>query len=752
MKNRKKKEGSLHEEVLRYIPEVTFRIEQSEALRESEERWREYVDNAPYGVFVTDMEGRYVEINPEALSITGYSRKELLTMRIADLLSPEAKPLGLAHFQRLQRKGFSYGELPFRTRTGEKRWWSVHAKRISSERAIGFCEDITERKRTEEELEKERERLNLALNAANAGLWDWNVVSGEVYFDPRYFTMAGYEANAFPHSFEEWRQRVHPQDLSRCLEAIDSVCSSERLQSFDMDFRFLRGDREWMWIRGYGKVVERSPQGKVIRMVGFHLDNTTQKELEDLLYQERERFRTTLLSIGDGIIATNHKGMVVLMNPVAERLTGYAAREARGRPLKEIFRVENEETREKVRDLADRVLSSGEVVHLGNHVVLLGKEGTRISIEDSAAPIRNVLGDLTGVVVVCSDVTERKERQREIAYLSTHDQLTGLRNRRSMEEAMERLDTKEHLPLGIIVADVNGLKLTNDAFGYAMGDRLLQAAAGVLERACGEEGVVGRIGGDEFAVLLPGGDLPKVEACAENILREAAKVDFGETVIFSLALGYAVKKEQNEDLEKIRLQAENALGTHKLKYGKIMRSRTVERVLHHINLRYDREQVHTEQVAKYSEALSRALGYDEHRVEIVKAAAVLHDIGKIMVPLELLNKKEPLSEEEFALIRKHPETGYQILRSVEEYAGLAEYVLYHHERWDGKGYPEGLRGGQIPAVSRIISVADAYEAMTANRPYQRAKTSEEAVAEMRRCAGTQFDPCLVEIFLEKVLL
>jgi putative nucleotidyltransferase with HDIG domain len=216
-------------------------------------------------------------------------------------------------------------------------------------------------------------------------------------------------------------------------------------------------------------------------------------------------------------------------------------------------------------------------------------------------------------------------------------------------------------------------------------------------------------------------------------------------------MGYAVKTKENQNLEELHVQAENAMYKDKLKYGKIMRSQTVERVLSHINVRYDREQIHTERVAEYCEALARALEWEEHEVEMVKTAAVLHDIGKIMVPLELLNKEEPLSKEEFDIIRRHPETGYEILKSVEEYAALAEYVLYHHERWDGGGYPEGLAGEDIPLVSRIISVADAYEAMTAQRPYQRTKTRKEAMDELERCGGAQFDPRLVQVFLEKVL-
>lgn len=847
-------------------------------LEESEKKWRSYVENAPYGIFVTNLSGEYLEVNPEASRITGYTQEELCTMRIRDLLPPEMQGGGMGHFEEVLREGSAYGEAPLCTKSGERRWWSIYAKRLGEDRAMGFCRDITEEKELREALKKERaflrqvidtipgfvfvknsegyhtlvnrtlceaygrsveelegsrdedyplspekikkffqddqwvmqqkkplkipeeripygdgsihwhevikvpmveedgscnkllgvmldvterrqirenlrknrEQLDLALHAAHAGLWDWNVASGEVYFDSRYYTMAGYEPRVFPASFQEWEKRVHPDDLGRCSRVITATFASLEKENFDMEFRFLRGDGAWMWIRGYGMVVERNPQGEVLRMVGLHTDVSERRRMEDLLFLEKNRFQTTLLSIGDGVIATDEEGRVTLMNPVAEDLTGYTEKEASGKPLGKIFKAFHESSGKPCEDMASRVLASGEVVRLGNGMILLSRQGKETPIEDSAAPIRNARGDVTGVVVVCSDVTERKKRLCEIEYLSSHDYLTGLFNRRSLEEKMATLDTEENLPLGLVVVDVNGLKLTNDAFGHKMGDTLLQTTGEILQKAAASGEVVARMGGDEFIILLPRGGPRRAEEAMEHIRKEASRVVLG-SVIFSLAMGYAVKRRREECLEDVQVQAENAMYKDKLKYGKIMRSQTVERVLSHINIRYDREQIHTERVAEYCEALARVLEYEESQVEMIKTAAVLHDIGKIMVPLELLNKEEPLSEEEFDIIKRHPQTGYEILKSVEEYAGLAEYVLYHHERWDGKGYPEGLRGEEIPMVSRIICVADAYEAMTASRPYQEARSREDAMAELERCAGIQFDPHLVSVFLEKVL-
>ncbi len=847
-------------------------------LEESENKWRSYVESAPYGIFVADLSGRYLEVNPEACRITGYTQEELCAMRISDLLPPALRGDGVGHFEQVLREGAAYGEPPFCTKEGEQRWWSVYARKLGEDRAIGFCRDITEEKLLRESLKKEqaflrqvidtipgfvfvkssdgrhtlvnkalceaygrsaeelegsrdedyplspekirkflqddqwviqhkkilkipeekipyedgsihwhevikvpmleedgscnqllgvmlditerreigerlrenREQLDLALHAAHAGLWDWDVASGEVYFDPRYYTVAGYEPYAFPAAFEEWQKRVHPEDLGRCSRILTATFASPERENFEMEFRFLRGDGTWMWIRGYGMVVERSAQGEVLRMLGLHTDVSERRRVEEMLFIEKNRFQTTLLSIGDGVLATDEEGRITLMNRVAEDLTGYTEKEAFGKPLEKVFKAFHESSGKPCADMASRVLTLGKVVRLGNSMILVSRDGRETPIEDSAAPIRNARGDVTGVVVVCSDVTERKRREREIEYLSSHDHLTGLFNRRYLEEKMTALDTKENLPLGVVVVDVNGLKLTNDAFGHKMGDRLLQITGEILQKVTASSEIVARMGGDEFVVLLPRGGPRRTEEVMESVRKEVSQVVL-DSVIFSLAMGYAVKKQEEQNLGEILVEAENAMYKDKLKYGKIMRSQTVERVLSHINIRYDREQIHTERVAEYCEALARALEYEESQVEMVKTAAVLHDIGKIMVPLELLNKEEPLSKEEFDIIKRHPQTGYEILKSVEEYAGLAEYVLYHHERFDGKGYPEGLQGEAIPLVARIICVADAYEAMTASRPYQKARSREEAMAELERCAGTQFDPHLVSVFLEKVL-
>jgi diguanylate cyclase (GGDEF)-like protein len=319
-----------------------------------------------------------------------------------------------------------------------------------------------------------------------------------------------------------------------------------------------------------------------------------------------------------------------------------------------------------------------------------------------------------------------------------------------MEDSIKRLDTKRNIPFSIIVTDVNGLKLTNDAYGHDMGDKLLIKVSDILKSSCRKEDIICRVGGDEFVVLLPGIDKEKAEEITDRIVEESHSASL-DSVIISLAVGYATKNRHDKDILEVYKEADNKMYKNKLRYGKIMRNKTIETVLLNINNKYDNEQIHTERVSQYCEGIARAMNLNNNEIEDAKVAGALHDIGKIIVPPEILNKKSRLTEEDWETIKKHAVTSYQLLKSVDEYAHLAEAVLYHHERLDSSGYPEGLREDEIPLLSKIIAVADAYEAMTANRPYQKKKTKEESVKELKKCVGTQFDKNIVEVFTSKVL-
>jgi diguanylate cyclase (GGDEF)-like protein/PAS domain S-box-containing protein len=471
--------------------------------------------------------------------------------------------------------------------------------------------------------------------------------------------------------------------------------------------------------------------------------------MENRLYNEKERLRITLSSVGDGVIATDRQGRIESINQVAQELTGWSESEAMGKAFQEVFPIVNEYTRDPLENPVEKVLSTGHIIGLANHTLLIAKDGREIAIADSAAPIQDNLGKTYGVVLVFRDATEERSNLRKIEYLSFHDQLTGLYNRRFFEAELKRLDTSRNLPISLVIADVNGLKLTNDAFGHEAGDTLLKKAAEVIAGQCRSDDIIARIGGDEFVILLPRTGQEETKQIVKRIQNKCGEIYIG-TVLLSISMGWAQKDMPDMDISEVLKQAENYMYRRKLFESQSILGTTVNMIIRTLHEKNKREEQHSQRVSEVSAEIGRAMGLKEEIIEDLRNVGMLHDIGKIAVPEDVLNKNGSLTPEEWREIQRHPEVGYRILSSVNDLAEIAEYVLAHHERWDGQGYPKGLRQKEIPLQARIMAVADAYDAMVTERTYRKTMSKAEAVEELVRNAGTQFDPEAVRIFVEAV--
>lgn len=356
---------------------------------------------------------------------------------------------------------------------------------------------------------------------------------------------------------------------------------------------------------------------------------------------------------------------------------------------------------------------------------------------------------MLGVVLVFRDYTEKKQKLDQIEYLSYHDQLTGLYNRRFYEEELRRIDTPENLPLSLIMGDVNGLKLVNDSFGHVMGDQLLKKAAATITRACRAEDVVARLGGDEFVVLLPKTNQIEAEEVIARI-EELAKSEIVGTVELSISFGFETKVDKEQDIQLIFKRAEDYMYRRKLTESLGMRNKTVGMVIETLFDKYQKEMFHSERVSRLSAEVGNKIGLNTKDSHDLQTAGLMHDIGKIGIAEGILDKSEKLSEQDWLEIRRHPEIGYRILSSANEFAEIADHILEHHERWDGSGYPNGLKGEEISLEARIIAIADAYDAMTRMRLHMDDLTVEEAIEEINRCSGTQFDPEIARVFIDMI--
>jgi len=346
-----------------------------------------------------------------------------------------------------------------------------------------------------------------------------------------------------------------------------------------------------------------------------------------------------------------------------------------------------------------------------------------------------------------AELAERKRAEERLTYLSLHDYLTGLYNRSYFEEELRRLDARRSGTAGVIIFDLDGLKLVNDAFGHPQGDALLIDAGRAIKSCFRESDVVARIGGDEFAALLP--DVPpgRTEAaCAKVRAKVAALNAERQGPPISLSIGYAVGPCPGAMKELFR-EADNWMYRDKLCRSKNARSAIVEMVLKLLDTKDFVTEGHTERLNAIMSRMGAALNLPPARIADLKLLAQFHDLGKVGIADAILAKPGPLTDKERAEIRRHCEIGHRIAMASSDLAPIADWVLKHHEWWNGSGYPLGLAGDAIPLECRILAIADAYDAITSDRPYRRAQPHAVAAAEIRRCAGTQFDPELVKVFL-----
>lgn len=353
------------------------------------------------------------------------------------------------------------------------------------------------------------------------------------------------------------------------------------------------------------------------------------------------------------------------------------------------------------------------------------------------------------VIAIVRDITEDKKRRLLIEELSFKDQLTKVYNRNYFDQRLADFDSEEFLPLAMAIFDVNGLKMTNDAFGHYTGDELLKAAASGLQTITEayDDGFVARIGGDEFVFVCPNIKDDEMKALLERYKNHLKQIMVNEISI-SVSVGYHLRTSMETSLEEVFISAENYMYRNKLEESKTRRYEIIQSILDTIHEKNMGEKLHSQRVSKISCLIARGMGLSEDVIKTLEMAGLLHDIGKVAIPEKILAKPSQLTQEEYHIIQKHSESGYQILRSIDAYTDYANITLLHHERIDGEGYPRGLKGDEISLEAKIIAVADAYEAMRGIRSYRASMSHEIAVEELRKNAGTQFDEEVVQVFIE----
>ncbi len=545
-----------------------------------------------------------------------------------------------------------------------------------------------------------------------------------------------------------WMELTHPEDLPKEQDLFARFRRGE-ITAYTVEKRIIRPDGSLVWV-----------QAKVSALTGIedagdvHLylleDITARKRVEEAL-RESERSKEVLLSHLPGMAYRARYDRDWTLEYVSDgcrALTGYAPESLlynRDLSFNEIIHPRYRELlwKEWKRVVAQRRNFRAEYE-------IITKDGARKWVLELGQAIYGEDSSVQALEGIILDITEQKKREARITYLRRHDFLTGLYNRPYLEKEKQRLDQPQHWPLSVLFCDINGLRMINDAYGQEEGDRLIVETAKLIRNISRPGDIIARSGGGEFLLLLPNTD----HGQAEELMRSVGAIvkSYNRSHIkrpYELSLSMACNtKEEGQSLAETVKAAEENLHHRKVLNQQSSHNSIVRSVLATLYAKSQETEEHGQRMAELSIMIGRRLGLDREQLDHLQLLAILHDIGKIGVDDSILNKPGKLTAQEWEQMKLHPEIGHRIAMSTPQFRHIANYILHHHERWDGSGYPRGLAGAEIPLLSRILTVTDAYDAMTEERAYSRAKTHLEALEEIKRCAGTQFDPQIADIFIE----
>ncbi|HHY13414.1 MAG TPA: diguanylate cyclase [Thermoanaerobacterales bacterium] len=465
------------------------------------------------------------------------------------------------------------------------------------------------------------------------------------------------------------------------------------------------------------------------------------KKANKKIQMEKKRLEILFKNSTDAIAFIDNNYLIKDINNSFIKLFGYDINEIKGKDLDEILYINSKKA--KKRYYTKKVLSGEEIVTEDVHY---NKKGMSIDLIIKGHPVI-IDGEITGAYVIYSDITKRKKHVEQLKYMSSHDQLTGLYNRRFLETEMRRLDTKRQLPISIIIGDLNGLKLTNDVFGHQKGDKLILNAADIIKKSCRNEDIIARWGGDEFVIFLPQTNAKTAKNIIKRI-KDNCEKGKNKTIGISIALGYATKKDGEKSIWQIFKKAESHMYRDKLKNAKYYRNKVISYMKNTFFNEGIESEINAKQIREICEKIGEYINLDKHLLYELRLLATIHDIGKAANGENILMEVGASYKNKQIRIKKHPEIGYRIALTTPELSPIAEYILYHHEHWDGTGYPQGLKGEEIPLLSRIVAVAESFITLTSGGPNKMAVSQEIAINKIKEDAGTRFDPKVVEAFIK----
>ncbi|MFZ5597463.1 MAG: PAS domain S-box protein [Bacillota bacterium] len=613
---------------------------------------------------------------------------------------------------------------------GEIRWqnWTTRAIFNDLGKFLEFQSvgrDVTERKNTEERLRQKASELRgifralpdtyLRLSPEGTVLDVKSGKTDEFYFSPVNIMGKRLQDVLPPAAARQVRQAFNKAPGSDSPVVVEfSVQSGRGEEFFEARFSTMPGRQ----------------------MIAVIRNITDRKHWEEALRKSEEKNRAMIEALPDLTAIIDRDGRILHFKPIRD---GIIPGPPEGSSGEYIYQVWPSKLARQTMSYVLKALKTGRIQLFDFQ---LSVEGKKREYE-----ARIVVCGENEVLDIVRDITDRKRMEKELKYLSLHDPLTGLFNRAYFEQEMARLQGGRQAA-GIILCDVDGLKLVNDTLGHEAGDNLLVTTAKVIKGAFRSGDMVARIGGDEFAVLLANSDRAAVEKAGERTREAISRYNMSDPEQpLSISIGIAAGSSPGLSMADLFKEADNNMYREKLHRSKSIRSSIVHTLMKALEARDFITEGHADRLQDLVEVLARGVGLPEQSISDLRLLAQFHDIGKVGIPDRILFKPGPLTREEFFEMVRHSEIGHRIAQSAPDLAPISDWILKHHEWWNGEGYPLGLRGDEIPLECRILSIADAYDAMTSDRPYRRAMDHDAAVDELCKCSGSQFDPALVPLFV-----
>lgn len=790
------------EVLLETFIDISDRNQAEEALREREHRFNLAINGTGAGLWDWDMVTDTVFFSERWKAMLGYTDDEVENAFSGwqKLWHPDdVEKIEKALQDHLDGKTEKY-EIEHRARHKDGSWCNILTRgdlikddQGKPVRWVGTNLDLTHIKKMEEERSASETKYRDLIENMSEIIYTLDKTAKISYVSHSIEPILGYKPEELINKTFAESSIIHPDDLAGRFENFSKVMAGGKVTS---DYRFIGKAGQVVWVKTSARPI--FVDGQVTGLQGVLIDITERKQAEEALAR-RLAFEEMLVRVSSNFVSLPPEliddGINFALKSVGEYFEvdrSYLYRFSEGGKTYsnthlwckegiEGYYKKNQDFPVNLTPWWVGELKSGRLINIAD-VIQMPAEAALDQADFLSEQIKSIFTmplTLEGKVFGCfgfdtvneqrnwtaeqvdllqivaeliTGAIARHDADRQIRVLSFHDQLTGIYNRRYFEHEMERLDRSREHPIAVISADIDGLKLVNDTLGHRIGDRFLQTGAEVLKSALRASDVLARVGGDEFALLLPRTGKAEAGMLVNRIRRQVEEYNLAEEGLpLSISLGLAVSESDDYTLEETYRMADNNMYTDKLQQGKKARAEIVSALLASLFGHGNLAEGDRDQVQALAIRLGQVLNLKEERLTRLALLGQVYDLGKVGLPDNLLHhrmlgKVGELSEAEREAIHRHPETGYRIATASPELLGVADYILMHHENYDGSGYPQGIKSDSIPVENRILSIAIAYSAMTNPRPYAKTLTHEEALAELKRCAGSQFDPELVKAF------